>query len=315
MANQRIISTAPIDRTAIDILEQVAPVEIAPSPDEMVVTDMLERAIALVCRGEGKVTSRMIAACPTLRVIGRTGAGFDSVDIQAASASKIPVVYAPIGGFAVAEGALALLLALVKKVVTADSIVKNGQWNRRYELLTGDMTSHTLGIIGLGRIGSHLAKLASAFDMTVLGYDPLVQKSEVSLVSLDELLARSDFVSIHTPLSDQTRGFINADRIARMKGGAILINTARGAVIESLDVLADALESGQLGGVGLDVFPTEPPDPNHRIFKHPNVVCAPHLLGVSELAMDRIYNSMATDMVAVLQGRQPRFCVNPEVFA
>lgn len=315
MSTQRIISTAPIDRTAIDILEQVAPVEIAPSPDEVVVTNMLERAIALVCRGEGKVTSRMIAACPTLRVIGRTGAGFDSVDIKAASAKRIPVVYAPIGGFAVAEGALALLLALIKKVVVADSIVKSGQWNKRYEILTGDMMSHTLGIIGMGRIGSHLAKLATAFDMTVLGYDPIVTKASIPLVPLDELLARSDFVSIHTPLSDDTRGFINAAQIARMKPGSILINTARGAVVESLDVLADALENGQLGAVGLDVFPTEPPDCSHRIFKHPNLVCAPHLLGVSELAMDRIYRSMATDMVAVLQGRHPQFCVNPEVFA
>jgi D-3-phosphoglycerate dehydrogenase len=315
MSKQRIISTAPIDRTAIDILEQVAPVEIAPSPDEASVTKMLERAIALVCRGEGKVTGRMIAACPTLRVIGRTGAGFDSVDIKAASAKRIPVVYAPIGGFAVAEGALALLLALIKKVVVADSIVKSGQWNKRYEILTGDMMSHTLGIIGMGRIGSHLAKLASAFDMTVLGYDPIVTNASIPLVPLDELLARSDFVSIHTPLSDDTRGFINAAQIARMKRGAILVNTARGAVVESLDVLADALEGGQLGAVGLDVFPTEPPDCSHRIFKHPNLVCAPHLLGVSELAMDRIYRSMATDMVAVLQGRQPQFCVNPEVFA
>jgi D-3-phosphoglycerate dehydrogenase / 2-oxoglutarate reductase len=314
MSQQRIISTAPIDRTAIDILEQIAPVEIAPSPDEASVTKMLERAIALVCRGEGKVTGRMIAACPTLRVIGRTGAGFDSVDIKAASAKRIPVVYAPIGGFAVAEGALALLLALIKKVVVADSIVKSGQWNKRYEILTGDMMSHTLGIIGMGRIGSHLAKLASAFDMIVLGYDPIVTNAGIPLVPLDELLARSDFVSIHTPLSDDTRGFINAAQIARMKRGAILVNTARGAVVESLDVLADALEGGQLGAVGLDVFPTEPPDCSHRIFKHPNLVCAPHLLGVSELAMDRIYRSMATDMVAVLQGRQPQFCVNPEVF-
>jgi D-3-phosphoglycerate dehydrogenase len=313
--HQRIISTAPIDRAAIDILEQVAPVEIAPSPDELTVTAMLERAIALVCRGEGKVTSRMIAACPTLRVIGRTGAGFDSVDIPAANARKIPVVYAPIGGFAVAEGALALLLALVKKVVVADSLVKSGQWNKRYEFLTGDMTSHTLGIIGLGRIGMHLAKLASAFDMTVLGYDPLVTDSEVRMVKLEDLLSRSDFVSLHMPLNEHTRGFMNRARIAAMKRGAILINTARGGIVESLDVLADALESGQLGAVGLDVFPTEPPDCTHRIFKHPNLVCAPHLLGVSELAMDRIYKSMANDMVAVLQGRTPRFCVNPEVFA
>lgn len=314
MANPRIITTAPIDRTAIDILEQVAPVEVAPSPEESVVAGMLQHAIALVCRGESKVTSGMIASCPTLRVIGRPGAGYDSVDIVAASARKIPVVYAPVAGFAVAEGALALLLALVKKIPLADSLVKTGQWNRRYEISTGDMMGRRLGIVGLGRIGSHLAKLVRAFDMTVLGYDPIVQDAEVAMAPLDEVLARSDFVSLHVPLNEQTRGLMNRARIATMKRGAILINTARGGVIESLDVLADALDSGQLGAVGLDVFPTEPPDISHRIFRHPNVICAPHLLGVSELGMDRIYRSMANDMVAVLQGRAPKFCVNPEVF-
>jgi D-3-phosphoglycerate dehydrogenase len=314
VANPRIIATAPIDRTAIEILEQVAPVKVAPSPEESVVTGMLQHAIGLVCRGESKITSRMIASCPTLRVIGRPGAGYDSVDIVAASARKIPVVYAPVAGFAVAEGALALLLALVKKIPLADSLVKTGQWNRRYEISTGDMMGRTLGIVGLGRIGSQLAKLVHPFDMTVLGYDPVVTDTKVTMLPLDELLARSDFVSLHVPLNEQTRGLMNRARIATMKRGAILINTARGGVIETLDVLADALDSGQLGAVGLDVFPTEPPDISHRIFRHPNLICAPHLLGVSELGMDRIYRSMANDMVAVLQGRAPRFCVNPEVF-
>ncbi len=312
-SGHRIVATAPIDQCAVEILERVAPVEIAPAPDEGVVTGMLDGTIAIVCRGEGKVTGRMISACPTLRVIGRPGAGFDAVDVGAATTRKIPVVYAPVGGFAVAEGALALLLALVKKIVLADSLVKTGQWNKRYEILTGDMTGRTLGIIGLGRIGSHLAKLARSFDMTVLGYDPFVTRTDVETVSLDELLARADFISLHVPLHEQTRGLINREHIARMKRGAILINTARGGVLESLDVLADALESGQLGGVGLDVFPAEPPDCSHRIFRQPNVLCAPHLLGVSQLAMDRIFRSMATDMVAVLDGRLPKFCVNPEV--
>jgi phosphoglycerate dehydrogenase-like enzyme len=149
----------------------------------------------------------------------------------------------------------------------------------------------------------------------VLGYDPCMSDSEVEMVPLDELLARADFVSLHMPLNPQTRGLINRDRIARMKRGAILINTARGGVVESLDVLADALESGHLGAVGLDVFPAEPPDCSHRIFRHPDLVCAPHLLGVSKLAMDRIYRSMASDMVAVLEGRLPMFCVNSEVLA
>src|SRR6266851_5727958 len=158
MNRQRIISTAPIDQIAIDILQEVAPVEIAVSPDEQTMLTMLDGAMGIVCRGEGKVTARIISACPTLRVIGRPGAGFDAVDIAVATARKIPVVYAPVGAFAVAEGALALLLALVKKIALCDSIVKSGQWRKRYDMTSGDMQGHTLGIIGLGRIGSYLAR-------------------------------------------------------------------------------------------------------------------------------------------------------------
>lgn len=319
MQPERIVSIAPIDRIAIDILQQVAPVEISPSPDEPTVLTLLEGTVGLVARGtEGGITRKIIENCPGLRVIGRPGVGYDTVDVAFATRRKIPVVYAPIGGFAVAEAALALLMAIVKKVQLADSILKQGQWQRRYQMSTGDLTGHTLGIIGLGRIGGRLAGLVRNFEMEVLGYDPFLTEEAakgmgVELVPLDDLLGRSDFVSVHVPLGEQTRGMINRERIARMKPGAIFINTARGGVVESLDVLADALESGHLGAVGLDVFPTEPPDTSHRLFKHPHFTGAPHLLGVSSLAMARIYRSMANDMVAVIRGRRPRYCVNPEV--
>jgi D-3-phosphoglycerate dehydrogenase / 2-oxoglutarate reductase len=318
MARSRIISTAPIDQVAIDILGQVAEVEIAASPDEKTVLDMVDGAVGIVCRGEGRVTARLIEAAPALRVIGRPGAGFDAVDVAKATARGIPVIYAPVGSFAVAEGALALLFALIKKVVLCDALVKSGQWNKRYEITTRDMTGCTLGIVGFGRIGSYFARLVQPFEMTVLGYDPVVSEEEIRTagvqpVGLEELLARSDFISIHVPLNAQTQGLINRRTVALMKRGAILINTSRGGIVESLEVLAEALESGRLGAVGLDVFPVEPPDISHRIFGHPNFVCAPHLAGVSEIAMDRIYRSMASDMVAVLEGRRPKYCVNPEV--
>jgi D-3-phosphoglycerate dehydrogenase / 2-oxoglutarate reductase len=318
MTNERILATAPIDRLPVEILEQAAPVEVSPATDEATLLGQLDRTIAIVARGvEAKISARIIESAPNLRVIGRPGAGYDTVDITAATLRKIPVVYAPVSGFAVAEGALALLLAMVKKIPFCDSIVKQGQWHRRYEFSTGDMAEHTLGIIGLGRIGAGMARLAQPFGMTILGYDPLVgpdrgKELGVSVVDLDELLRQSDYISIHVPLNEETRGLINRARIAKMKRGAFLINTARGGVIESLDVLADGLESGQLGAVGLDVFPAEPPDTSHRLFKETRLVCAPHMLGVSDLAMERIYRSMATDMVAVLRGERPKFCVNPE---
>ena len=319
MVGQRIVSTAPIDRTAIEILERIAPVQIADSPDEQTLMSLLEGTIGLVCRGEGKVSNHIIAKCQTLRVIGRPGSGYDTVDIAAATARKIPVLYAPVSGFAVAEGAFALLMTLVKRIRLCDQIVRGDQWQRRYEMKTGDIFGHTLGIVGLGKIGSHLARLVRPFEMTVLAYDPFIdperaQELGLEIVELHELLERSDFVSLHVPLSEQTRGLINRLTVAAMKKGAILINTARGAIVESLDVLADALESGQLAAVGLDVFPTEPPDVSHRIFQDLRCVLTPHVVGVTELSMERIYRSMANDMVAVLKGQPPMYCVNPEVF-
>jgi len=318
-SNRRIVATAPIGDTAIDLLKKIAPVELSPAPDEETLLGFCENTIAFVSRGVGAVTGRMIAESKDLEVIGRPGAGYDTVDVAAATARRIPVVYAPVSGFAVAEGALAILMTLVKRIPECDKAVKAGRWKDRFGLTTGDMTAHTLGIMGLGRIGSRLAKLVRPFEMTVLVYDPYVsadvaQELGVELTELDELLARSDYISMHMPLNDETRGIINAERIASMKKGAILINTSRGDTIESLDVLADALESGQLAAVGLDVFPGEPPDPSHRIFKDPRCLCAPHVLGVSLLGMERIYRTMATGMVDVFEGRRPEFCVNPEVF-
>jgi phosphoglycerate dehydrogenase-like enzyme len=316
----RIVATAPIGATAIDILEQVARVEIAPAPDEQTMMGLLDQTVGLIGRGEGRITARMINGCPSLRVIGRPGAGYDSVDLAAATARNIPLVYAPVSGFAVAEGALALLLAIVKKIVWCDEAVKNKQWQKRYEDLSGDLAEHTLGIVGLGRIGAHLARLCQPFGMTILGYDPYLTAAKAGVpwvedVGLDELLARSDFVSLHMPLTDQTRGLINRERLARMKRGAVLINTARGGVIQSLDVVEAALASGQLSAVGLDVFPQEPPDASHPIFRNPRLLSAPHMLGTSELAMERIYRSMANDMVAVLNHRRPKYCVNPETLS
>ena len=319
MTNERILSTAPLDRLPIQILEQVAPVEISPATDEGTLLERLDRTIAIVARGvEASITARIIESAPLLRVIGRPGAGYDTVDIATATLRRIPVIYAPVSGFAVAEGTLALLLAMVKKIPFCDTIVRQGQWQRRYEFSTGDMAEHTLGIIGLGKIGAGLARLAQPFEMTILGCDPLVtiergRELGVTLVDLNELLQRSDYISIHVPLNRDTQGLINRERIARMKRGAFLVNTSRGGVVESLDALAEGLESGQLGAVALDVFPAEPPDTSHRLFQDPRLVCSPHMVGVSNLAMERIYRSMATDMVAVLRGQPPRFCLNPEI--
>lgn len=317
-SGKRILSTAPITDESIQILEQVAPVITAPSPDEDILMEYLENTVGIVCRGEGVVTAGMIEAAPDLRVIGRPGAGYDTVDLEAADARKIPLVYAPIGGFAVAEGTVGLLLSLVKRFSITDRALRAGDWNVRYAVPTGDLVTRTLGIVGLGRIGSQVARLIKPFDMRVLGCDPFVDPKTVAdlgveLVDFDTLLGESDYVTLHVPLEDGTRGLIDRAAIARMREGAFLLNLARGGVVESLDVLSEGLESGQLGGVALDVFPTEPPDFTHRIFQDERCLFTAHNVGTSKVALKRILDSMSTSMVNVLNGKAPEYCVNPEV--
>ena len=320
-AGKRIVTTGPIGPDAISILEQVAPVETATASDEATIVSLMTDTIAIVSRGlEARVSATIIDAAADLRVIGRPGAGYDTVDVAAATARNIPLVFAPVGGFAVAEGALAILLSLVKRLPQADPMVREGRWRERFDFITGDLITRTIGIIGLGRIGARLASLLQPFEMEVLGYDPVVGQDSVgdvgvTVVEFDELLARSDYISVHVPFTDDTRGLIDAAAVARMKKGAIFINTARGGIVESFDVLADGLDSGQLSYVGLDVFAQEPPDTSHRLFSDPRCLFSPHTIGTSEVAMTRIYHSMATSMVNVLTGKAPEFCVNPEVLA
>lgn len=313
------LATKPIGDAALAILGKIAPVTTAPATDDDTLLGLLDGTIGLVCRGEGRATRQLIEAARDLRVIGRAGAGYDNVDVVAATERGVAVVIAPVHGFAVAEASMALLLAAVKQVIVGDTIVRAGAWGERYDFLVGDLAEHTLGIVGLGRIGSRLAQLAEAFQMTVLACDPEVEVGAVvegvtEIVGLEELLARSDFISLHVPLTDQTRGLIDRRRLKQIKRGAILLNAARGGVVESLDVLFEAIQDGQLSAVALDVFPSEPPDVSHPIFKSPRCLFSPHVAGQTALGMERVYQSMATDMAAVLSGARPVHCVNPEVF-
>ena len=318
MSATKFLITAPIEDAATEILATFAPVTVSPSTAHETLLGLLEGSIGIVARGEAQMNRPLIEAATDLKVVGRSGVGYDNVDVEALNERGIPLIIAPVGGFAVAEAALALLLALIKQLSAMDQAVRSGDWLRRYTAQIGDMDEHTLGIVGLGRIGSHLAKLLQPFEMTLLGYDPYVDEETmgglgVHKVNLDELLRRSDYVSLHMLLNDETRGMIGKAEIAQMKKGAVLLNLARGGIIDGLDLLADALDEGQLSFLGLDVFPNEPPDVSHRLFKDPRCIFSPHALGMSHLAMNRVCRSMANDMLAVLEGRKPRYCVNPEV--
>jgi D-3-phosphoglycerate dehydrogenase len=319
MTSPSIACSGPIGEVAVEILKPFGKIVVAEDSSEEALLQILDGAVGLVLRGDGIGSARVIESAADLKVIGRSGVGYDRVDIQSANARKIPVIITPgANSQAVAEAALTYMLALSKKMIHWDVQLKQGNWRSRFEQSPGDLEGATLGIIGFGRIGYRLAQLIDPFGMTVLAYDPYVQAGtagelNVELVELDELLQRSDFVSIHALLNENTRGLINRTRLGLMKPGAYLINLARGALIESLDILYEALTDGPLAGAALDVFEPEPPDVSHPIFKLDNCLTSPHAICMSKRAMFNSFKMMAEDMSAVLQGRQPQFVANPEV--
>jgi D-3-phosphoglycerate dehydrogenase len=319
MTSPSIACSGPIGEVAVEILKPYGDIVVAEDSSEEALLRIIDNAVGLVLRGDGVGSTRVIESATDLKVIGRSGVGFDNVDIQTANARRIPVVITPgANSQAVAEAALTFMLALCKKMIHWDTQLKRGNWKSRFEQSSGDLEGATLGIIGFGRIGRKLAELIRPFGMTVLAYDPFVaedtaQALGVELIELDVLLKQSDFICIHALLNENTRGLINKTRLDLMKPGSFLINLARGAIIESLDVIYETLTDGPLGGVGLDVFDPEPPDVDHPIFKLDNCLTSPHAICMSRQAMYRSFKMMAEDMAAVLEGRKPRFVANPEV--
>ena len=321
MKQPRVLATAQVLPVAEEILARFGRIEIARRTDEETLISMMDGAVALIVRGLVPITAHLIDSASDLRVIGRTGSGYENVDIAAATRRGIPVVFAPgAGAKAVAEATLAMMLAIAKKLPELDRKTRSGDWNARHTATIGDLDGAVLGIIGLGRIGREVARLAQAFGMRVIAHDPMAPPASaaqlgVAMVPLDALLQSSDYISLHAPLNEETRGMINRERLSSVKEGAVLINLARGGLVESLDVVYEGLESGRLSGAGLDVFPAQPPDTAHPIFRHPGLVCSPHTIGLSRKAAEAIFIMMSQGMADVLDGRTPENVVNPEVFA
>jgi D-3-phosphoglycerate dehydrogenase / 2-oxoglutarate reductase len=268
---------------------------------------------ALIVRSQVQVDAALIAAGSRLAVIGRAGVGVDNVDLEAATRAGIVVVNAPTGNtIAAAEHTLALLYGLARKTAAADASVRRGEW-RRAEFTGLELRGRTLGIIGLGKIGQAIAVRARAMEMEVLGVDPFVTAEAaanhgVELVSLDELLARADVVTVHVPLTRATRGLIGRKAIGRMKPGAIVLNVARGGVVDEA-ALAEGLRSGQLGGAGIDVFEQEPPV-GSPLLDAPNTLLTPHLGASTAEAQILVSEEVAAQVLDVLDGRSARYAVN-----
>ncbi len=265
-------------------------------PEKGQVEAEIADAEGLVVRSATRVTDALLDKALRLRVVGRAGVGVDNIDLEAATRRGVLVMSTPGGNaVSVAEHTFALLLALARNVPRHDAAIRAGRWEKG-SAAGVELRGKTLGLIGLGRIGSEVARRAHAFEMPVLAYDPYItvsvaQEAQVELVSLEDLLARADFVSLHTALSATTEKIINAETLAKMKKGARLVNAARGELVDEA-ALADALRTGQLAGVALDVFVTEPPL-DSPLVGLPNVIATPHVAGSTEEAQEEVGTQIA----------------------
>jgi D-3-phosphoglycerate dehydrogenase len=311
-----VLVADPIAEEGLAILRPHARIEIV-SGNRAALERSLGQAVALLVRSETRVTEALLDAAPKLRVIGRAGAGVDTIDVAAATARGIVVVNAP-GGNAVAaaEHALALMFALARRIAAADASLKRGEWSRN-KYTGSELTGKTLGLIGLGRVGTEVARRAQGLDMRVLVFDPYVpdehaRRIGLEPVELDALLDGSDFVSLHVPLTEATRGILSAERIARMRPGAFVVNCARGGLVDEAALIA-ALDDGRLAGAGIDVFTTEPVSADDPLPRHRKVVATPHLGASTVEAQANVATQVAREVLAVLDGQPAQFAVNMPV--
>ncbi len=265
------------------------------------------------------VSAELIAQCPQLLVVSSSGAGYDTIDAAACTAAGIAVVNQA-GGNAesVAEQTFALLLAVKRRVVESHQALQQGRADSRESLMGREIHGLVLGLVGIGQIGKRVARIARGFGLTVLAHDPQLDDAAVRAlgaepVTLSELLARSDVVSLHCPLDAGTRNLIDASAFAAMKPGAVFISTARGGIHDESALLA-ALESGHLAGAGLDVWVQEPPAASHPLLALPNVVASFHTGGVTHEGRRNVARSSAEQILAVLRGQRPPQLRNPEVW-
>jgi D-3-phosphoglycerate dehydrogenase len=300
-----VVGLGPVDRTVVQpILGNVRFIE-NPAPADLAV------AVGAIVRADAVVDAGLLARAPRLKVLARTGVGVDLVDVEAATARGLPVVITPGSGTrAVAEGVFALALHLVKRLGPLTSLVSEGRWAQRDGASVGDLDGATIGIVGYGRIGRRVADLAEAFGMRVLAHDPVAPPpADRDRPDLSDLVAEADVLTLHLPLTDRTHHLLDRHLLAAARPGAVLINCGRGGLVD-LDAVLDALTSGRLSGVGLDVFEPEPP-PHHPLFDHPNVVLTPHLMGMSRRATRATFTDAARGVADVLAGRTPHAVANP----
>ena len=290
----KIIICDPISPKGIELLQSRPEFQVVVLPKRLPEAELIPLvadATALVVRSETKVTKKIIEAAKQLRVVGRAGVGVDNVDIEAATQNGTVVMNTP-GGNTVttAELSFTMLLSLARKVPQAHATMVAGKWDRK--LFQGvELAGKTLGILGMGRIGTEVAKRAIAFGMRVIAYDPYLTEERAKAIgaefaaSLDDVYLNADFITVHMPVTKETKEMLNAAAFAKMKPGVKIVNCARGEIISETDLIA-ALESGKVAGAALDVFAVEPLPADHPYRKQPNLILTPHLGASTEEAQE-----------------------------
>lgn len=306
----RILVTENIAGPAMDELRKTGDVAFEPDlwRDPAALTAAAREAEAIIVRNQTQVTADVIAAAPKLKLIARAGAGLDNIDVQAATAAGVVVSFAPTeNSLSVAELALGLMLSLARMIPAADRDTKGGGWSRA-RFTGGELSGRTLGVVGIGRIGTLVAERARALGMKIIAHDDFVdpeathlQELETELVSLEKLLAEADFVTVHVPLTEGTRHLFGKKAFAAMKPSAFLINTSRGEVVDE-SALASALERGELAGAALDVRESEPPAGGSPLAAMDNVILTPHVGAFTGEAQERVVAAVCRDAAAILRG-------------
>ncbi|MEM2685839.1 MAG: phosphoglycerate dehydrogenase [Candidatus Bathyarchaeia archaeon] len=268
--------------------------------------------------GTDKITREVLTGDVRVRIIARHGVGVDNIDLQATTEKRIVVTYTPSANAeSVAEHTIGLMLALSRRIVEAHMLMKSGGWSR-FELIGFDLKDRTLGIIGLGSIGSRVAEIAKTFGMRILAYDPFVDRSKadrlgVELTSLEAVLKESDFVSIHASLTSETRGLIGERELRLMKPTAFLVNTARGAIVDE-NALVKALRENWIAGAALDVYSEEPLPREHPLRKMENTILTPHIASYTYEAIRKTDEMVLEALETFFSGGKPKWIANPEVW-
>ncbi|MFC6719234.1 hydroxyacid dehydrogenase [Natrialbaceae archaeon GCM10025810] len=311
----RVLVTEPIDEAGLERLEAVADVTRWDAYDDETLAQEIDRYHAIVVRTKA-LSPEVIERAERLRVISKHGVGLDNVPVEVASERNVAVCNLPgVNTQEVAEHALALLLAVRKTVLPTNAALADGSWDRadcRSRTIKGD----TLGLFGFGHAGRTLAELAHGIGLSCVAYDPYVRDADLPLhvagvETKRELFARADCVSVHTPLTDETRGAVGADELQLLPDTGVVVNTARGGIVDE-DALLAALEAGEIAGAGMDVFVDEPPAPDHPLVERDDVVATPHIAGTTVESLRRMSIGAANNVRQVRDGRLPETTVNAD---